>query len=77
MYSLPQFIESRRPHCKQIEADCSLDYNIKYFYPNEPDIHFNKIPKTPSIEIHKSITDYLCHVNISIYHEFITCVLVP
>ncbi len=62
MYSLPQFIESRRPHCKQIEADCSLDYNIKYFYPNEPDIHFNKIPKTPSIEIHKSITDYLCHV---------------
>ena len=62
MYSLSQFIESRRPHCKQIEADCSLDYNIKYFYPNEPDIHFNKIPKTPSIEIHKSITDYLCHV---------------
>lgn len=62
MYSLSEFIESRRPHCKQIEADCDLDYNIKYFYPNEPDIHFNKIPKTPSIEIHKSITDYLCHV---------------
>jgi capsular polysaccharide biosynthesis protein len=62
MYSLSEFIESRRPHCKQIDADCDLDYNIKYFYPNEPDIHFNKIPKTPSIEIHKSITDYLCHV---------------
>lgn len=61
--TVASFLEEKQPSCKQYnEGIHSIDYELKYFYPNEGDHYYNLIPKTPSIEIHSSIVDYISHV---------------
>ena len=37
-------------------------WSVDYFFQNEPDVKFTKIPKTPNVEIHPDIVNYISHV---------------
>lgn len=57
--NLDVYIENKFPQFRQ-DLKSSREYSVDYFFNDEPCRNFHLIPKTNSIEIHKSIIDYLC-----------------